>query len=164
MKARLENGIVVYYNQLPTTYKSDTLGLVLAGFETLDKDVIESEGFYNIVTPDYDVYTEELSNIYFDDINKVFTYNISKLDVPIEKPIQFVPPLSKYNFLSRFTQEEKEAIFSQENTNIKIKIWLEMFRAAQNIDLKDQTTIDGVTALETAGIIAAGRAAEILTF
>ena len=72
MKAKLENGIVVYYNQLPTTYKSDTLGLVLAGFETLDKDVIESEGFYDVVTPDYDVYTEELSDIYFDDINKGF--------------------------------------------------------------------------------------------
>ena len=162
MKAKLENGIVVYYNQLPTTYKSDTLGLVLAGFETLDKDVIESEGFYDVVTPDYDVYTEELSDIYFDDINKVFTYNISKLDVPIQRPIPFVPPLSKYNFLSRFTQEEKEAIFSQENTNIKIKIWIEMFRAAQGVYLKDQDTIDGVNALESLGILAQGRANEIL--
>ena len=93
---------------------------------------------------------------------------------PIPEPTPIIVPvpiiivvnktITKYQLLARFTQEERIALYTEENNNITIKVWLEMFRAAQNIDLKDQTTIDGVTALETAGIIAAGRAAEILTY
>ena len=39
---------------------------------------------------------------------------------------------------------------------------MQKVNAAKYIDLARQDTIDGVTALETAGILASGRASEIL--
>jgi hypothetical protein len=71
--------------------------------------------------------------------------------------------LSVLDFRSRFTNEEKVAIYTAATTNLLIKIWLDDLSAASIVDLTDIRTIEGVEALETAGILTVGRSLEILT-
>lgn len=160
MKARIEDETVVIYGELPTTFKS-VLGLILSGYETLSNEIHQADGFYDVVTIEYDFYTQTLSPIFFDEINKVFTYNVIQREVPIPRPIKSI--LTPLEFLNRFSDEEAISILTLTKTNPQIELWWIKYNKAQDIDLNDQQTIDGVTMLETAGIIAAGRAAEILT-
>jgi hypothetical protein len=68
------------------------------------------------------------------------------------------------DFRSKFTTEEKVAIYTAANSNVLIKIWLDDLNAVQNniVNLEDPRTIVGVQGLELAGIIASGRSNEIL--
>jgi hypothetical protein len=70
--------------------------------------------------------------------------------------------LSKLEYMNRFTDTELENIYTAAKTVTSVEIWLEKFKLAANIDLLDQRTIAGVNALEAAGLLATGRAAEIL--
>lgn len=76
--------------------------------------------------------------------------------------------LSKLTFRDRFTLDEKRAIYTAAQTSIDVQIWLDDLNAATPeadgtaVDLDDSRTVAGVQALETAGFIAAGRAAQIL--
>ena len=70
--------------------------------------------------------------------------------------------ITKYQFMSRFTMDEKKTIFGLGSTNIDIKVWIATFNISDDIYLKEPDTIEGVNMLETAGIIGVGRAAEIL--
>ena len=45
------------------------------GFD-VDLVLIKEEGFYNVVTPSYNTRSEYLSQIFFDEDNEVFTYNV----------------------------------------------------------------------------------------
>jgi len=76
---------------------------------------------------------------------------------PIKNPI-----LTPYEFLKRFTSEERKAIKAATLTNPDVDDLWTMFTVAQNIDIRNTDTIDGVNALESAGILAIGRAAKIL--
>lgn len=80
MKARIENENIIIYTELPSPYKSEALGLVISGFPEMGEEIHESEGFYEVVTPSYNKHSQHLGNLYFDDINKVFTYSI--VDTP----------------------------------------------------------------------------------
>lgn len=71
-------------------------------------------------------------------------------------------PLSRLAFLSRFTAQERKAIRQAAKSNADVEDWLELFNAAQDVDVTYPATIAGLQALESAGILAAGRAAEIL--
>ncbi len=71
-------------------------------------------------------------------------------------------PLSKLEFMNRFTDAELATIYSAAKQSVAVEIWLEKFKLASEIDLSDQRTIDGINALEASGLLAAGRAAEIL--
>lgn len=84
---------------------------------------------------------------------------------PIEpEPIVPTPKtiLTPYEFLKRFTSEERKAIKAATLTNPDVDDLWTMFTVAQDIDLKNTDTINGVDALESLGILAEGRAAEIL--
>lgn len=70
--------------------------------------------------------------------------------------------LTNLDFLNRFTQAERIAIRTAAASNAAVADYLAMQTAASGISLIDQRTIDGVNALEAAGLIAAGRAAQIL--
>jgi len=70
--------------------------------------------------------------------------------------------LSRLAFMRRFTDKELEDLYSLETTQIKIKVWLEKYKAATDIDLTDPDIVSGVHGLEAMGIIGAGRAAEVL--
>ena len=71
--------------------------------------------------------------------------------------------LTPLEFLNRFTNEEAVTIIGLSKTDPMVELWWVKYNKAQDIDLDDPQTIDGVNALESAGIIAPGRAAEILT-
>lgn len=72
------------------------------------------------------------------------------------------PPISKLEYMNRFTDTELAAIYSAAKTNIAIEVWLEKFKAAEQINLRDQRTIDGLNALVAVGILTPTRVSEIL--
>jgi len=70
--------------------------------------------------------------------------------------------LTHLQYMNRFTDEELEAIYTAAKTVVKVEVWLAKFNAAGPVDLDDQETIKGLQAMEAAGLLATGRAAEIL--
>ncbi len=70
--------------------------------------------------------------------------------------------LTSYALLSRFTSAEIEAVLAAAETNAALRVWWEKFKLAASIDLNNADTIAGINAFETAGLLTAGRAAEIL--
>ena len=76
MKARSENGSIVIYNTLPSKYVENGYNIV-GGFHLLPTEIHEEEGFYDLVEPTLvDQEIEFLGDLYFDDVNKIFTYYI----------------------------------------------------------------------------------------
>ena len=71
MKARTENGQVVKYKRLPSTYtKSD--GSVILNFRKANTTTLEAEGFYDVEIDNFDPRTEGLRSIEWDAANNVF--------------------------------------------------------------------------------------------
>lgn len=70
--------------------------------------------------------------------------------------------LSKYQFLSRLTVQERVSIFELENTNPMVKMWLEMFRICDEIDLTNSETIQGINMLSQMDILTNERVLELL--
>jgi hypothetical protein len=74
--------------------------------------------------------------------------------------------ITELAFINRFTDAEAIAIdLSSIGTTVEaatVRRYLSKVRAAKYIDLDDPQIRPGVTALESAGILTAGRAAEIL--
>lgn len=98
---------------------------------------------------------------------------IRSLDKP---PATFAPSrvLSKLAFRRRFTRQEKAAIEmaaiiradatpQEQQLAAALRADLKDQEAAQHIDLSDPDVIAGVTSLEAFGLLAAGRAQEILS-
>ena len=75
-------------------------------------------------------------------------------------PVKVLP--TKLEFFDRFTDAEQVAIYDAAKTVTAIQVWLDKFKLASDIDVTDPRTIAGINALEAAGLLAAGRAAEIL--
>lgn len=71
--------------------------------------------------------------------------------------------LTKLEFLRRFTQAERVAIRTAAQQSMVLADYMAMIDLAQDIDLTDVDTSGGVRMLEQAGLIAAGRADEILS-
>jgi hypothetical protein len=72
------------------------------------------------------------------------------------------PILTKREFLERFTAEERVAIRTAAQNSMAVQDYLELVNVSDAIDLTYATTVAGVQALEAAGLIALGRAAEVL--
>jgi hypothetical protein len=70
--------------------------------------------------------------------------------------------ISKLAFRERFTTQEKVAIYTAAETNILIKVWLDDLNSAEYVTLDHPPLVEGVNYLEQEGIIAEGRAGEIL--
>jgi hypothetical protein len=70
--------------------------------------------------------------------------------------------LTRLQFRNRFTQAEKVAIYTAAEQVVAIKVWLDDLMVAESVDLTAPETIAGVQGLEQAGLLAAGRADEIL--
>lgn len=73
-----------------------------------------------------------------------------------------LPNLTKLEYMNRFTDIELVAIYTAAKVSVEVEIWLEKFKLAEFVNPQDPTTIAGLQALETAGLLAQGRAAEIL--
>ena len=78
-------------------------------------------------------------------------------------PIVPLPYLTKLAFRNRFTQAEKEAIYTAKKTNVALEIFLDDVNTATYINPFRADTIAGVWGLEVAGVLATGRAKTILT-
>lgn len=72
-------------------------------------------------------------------------------------------PISKLEFMERFTDEELAAIYAAAKTDVRVEVWMDKMKLASEIDLADPRTRAGVEALETLGLIGQGRAAEVLS-
>lgn len=77
-------------------------------------------------------------------------------------PIREIKEITKYQYINLFTDNELVTIYTAAKSLVQLEIWLEKFRVAEIIDLKDPKTIEGLQALEAAGLLAVGRAQEIL--
>lgn len=66
-------------------------------------------------------------------------------------------------FRSRFTEDEKRAIYAARANSIDIQIWLDDLAAASDVRSDDPRMIAGVQGLEAAGLLTSGRAAEIMS-
>lgn len=84
-------------------------------------------------------------------------------------------PLTITQFRDRFTLDEKRAIYAAAASVADVRIWLDdlaavtvvldpadQSRVLSGVDLADPRTVAGVQGLEAAGLLVAGRAAEIL--
>jgi len=80
--------------------------------------------------------------------------------------VNFVPKsqrvLTKLQYMNLFADTELSGIYAAAKVNVAIEVLLEKFKLASEINLDDPQTIGGLYALESAGLLAVGRAAEIL--
>lgn len=79
---------------------------------------------------------------------------------PVAEPVNHT--LTKLEYLRRFTVEERVAIRAAAEQNQVLADYLQLMELAQDINTGDPDTIAAVTMLEQAGLIALGRAQEIL--
>lgn len=82
----------------------------------------------------------------------------------LDEPIAEVGPrlLTKLEYMERFTDEELGTIFTVAKQSVAVEVWLEKFKLASEINLDDPRILGGLQALESAGILATGRAMEII--
>ena len=78
------------------------------------------------------------------------------------KPEPAKTKLTKLEYMNRFADTELAGIYTAAKSVIAVEVWLEKFKLATEIDLTDERTIAGLQALESAGLLDTGRAAEIL--
>ncbi len=71
-------------------------------------------------------------------------------------------PLTHVQFLRRFTDAERVKINQLRVSDVKIDDYFHLLELAKFINVEDSTVIEGVNMLETSGLIASGRAREIL--
>ena len=77
-------------------------------------------------------------------------------------PVVLPKILTKVQYMNRFTDKELADIYGAAKVIVQVEIWLEKFKLAAEINLDDPVTIGGLQAMEAAGLLAAGRAAEVL--
>lgn len=75
---------------------------------------------------------------------------------------QYRTNLSRSEFRNKFTQDEKVALYTAADTDIKVKIFLDDVLAAENIELTDTETVKQISYLAASGVIDESRAPEIL--
>lgn len=75
MRANNINGEIKIFNTLPSTWNGKNH--YMGGFASSPVEVLEEEGFYEVVDPQYDPATEELGELYLED-NKYYYEVIQK--------------------------------------------------------------------------------------
>ncbi len=74
MKAIEINGQIKTYNRLPKSW-----GTIIAGFDLLSDNELESYGFYNITIPSFENKTQELGDLIFDENINAYTYEVNNI-------------------------------------------------------------------------------------
>jgi len=77
-----KSGTIQTFNRLPNEW-NDEKGYHINFRKVSNK---EDYGFYDVVTPEYDKVTQQLSPIFWDADNKVFTYTVSNIDFDATYP------------------------------------------------------------------------------
>ena len=75
MKARLESGKVVKYSKIPSEWKGTKH--YIGGFHNATTEEHEAEGFFDVITPDYDSVIQEIDNLHFDEEQNAFVYDLN---------------------------------------------------------------------------------------
>lgn len=76
MWCRIENNEIKRYSVIPECWKN------VIGFNQLSAETHEAEGFYPMQLPEYDSDLQELGNLYFDAVKRIFTYQVTDKDLP----------------------------------------------------------------------------------
>lgn len=76
MKANNINGTIRLFSQLPRSWNN------IDNFQAADETMQQAEGFFNVVEPVIDPITQQKGAIYFDSVNKVFTYYVINKVLP----------------------------------------------------------------------------------
>lgn len=71
--------------------------------------------------------------------------------------------LSRLEFLRRFTQAERQAIRSARAQSVELDDFMFLLEIAETVRLDNDDVMAGLAMLEGAGLLAAGRASEILS-
>lgn len=126
-------------------------------YSTLTRELIEVSDLP--LSPVDDSATYEIPGLTKEALESVYTW------VPDVCAFELRPKrvITKLQYMNRFTDNELATIYTIAKTNIALEIWLEKFKLASDIDLDDARTIGGLQALEANGILASGRAMEILS-
>lgn len=66
--------------------------------------------------------------------------------------------VTKLELMHRLSDAELAGIYAAAKTAVQIEVWL-----AESVDLDDPRTVAGFDGLEQAGLLAPGRAAEVLS-
>ncbi len=85
-----------------------------------------------------------------------FTWQADDVTVPAPRL------MTHEQFIQRFTSAEWEAMTGAARANAAMDAWMRRFSLARVVNLDDPATQAGVQALEIAGLLAAGRADEVL--
>jgi len=94
------------------------------------------------------------------DLYPLDTYNHTLVpDVASPPPERII---TKLEYLRRFTSNERIAIRTAALSNAVLNDYMALLELAQEVNLDDPDTVSACQMLEQAGLIGAGRAAEIL--
>ena len=83
MKARIENGNIKIYKSLPKEFTLSD-GTVSLTFDKSSAEILEYEGFYDVVKPSYNPLTQEKGGLAFDKSKNAFTYPVTDIDFSVE--------------------------------------------------------------------------------
>jgi len=84
-------------------------------------------------------------------------------DAPVPQAPDYGTKITKLAMRNRFTFAEKVAIQTASESSADLQVYLDDLAVSTYIDLSRSDTIAGVQMLESSGVIATGRASEILT-
>ena len=78
MKAQVTNTGIYPYKILPSSWNGKSGHIV--NFRNASAEVLEAEGFYDIVRPSFNPLTQTKGGLYFDKKKKIVTYDVTDID------------------------------------------------------------------------------------
>ena len=78
MKAQVTNTGINPYKILPSSWNGKSGHIV--NFRNAPKEVLEAEGFYDVVKPSFNPLTQTKGGLYFDEKKKIVTYDVTEID------------------------------------------------------------------------------------
>ena len=73
------------------------------------------------------------------------------------------PVITKLAMIDRFTEAEYEGVLTTAKSDVQVQGWLDRFAAANQVNLDDSRTINGINLLVSKNLLTQARADEILT-
>ena len=115
MKAIEINGQIKKFSSLPKVWKNYT------NFQNASTELQQQEGFFDVVVPDYTSGIQELGDLYFDEENNYYTYEVVDLDLDIDE--------EKENKINRVKQKA--------NTLLGETDWYVIRKTERDVDIPD---------------------------
>ena len=93
MKARIEEGKIIKYSQIPQQFTAGSK-IIAGGGRNLPVEKLEEYGFFDVIVPDYDPITQVAYNLHFDNAypsptdedadatREVFIYDVKSRTIP----------------------------------------------------------------------------------